>query len=224
MGAAFINNGAAQTPSLSGGSGAITSAIDMTGATFFSAVTVGNDFVSQISDSQGLTWVSHWINPTVVFVQAWYAVGAGDASHVFTADNAPRAAAIAVMGFSGVDQVSPGPDGENDNTGTGIVATGNFTPSSVDTLVTTFSAIRDTNGNPPAGYTLADYLTFISGQAYAVASAWKIFSGSPGTLNPSWTGFGDTFAVGAAGWVPEVGVNAGWEQLLSDRRNRMVIH
>jgi len=188
MAITFGQNKAAQGPTST--SDAVTAAADFSGCSLLVACTFANDGVAAISDTQGNTWETVTTESTSIFSRVSCVRNPSvSASQQFTASGANRFAAIAVLGFIGTS-TSAAVDGSNHGSdGTGFnVSTGAITPSASDVVVVSFSGGTSVD-QAPAGYTKKDDLDLIGGQAYGVASAYKIFVGSAGSPNLTWTGF-----------------------------------
>jgi len=191
MAITFGQKAAAQAPSVS--ADAVTSAADFSACSLLVGVTVANDAQSQISDSSSNTWETVTSQSNTIFSRVWCVRNPTvSATQTFTASGTNRFAGIAVLGFVGTDTASAVDTSITNFSASGVsLTTGSFSPAN-DVVVATFAAavINASTDGTPSAYTAGDKLDLASGQAYGVASAYKIYVGSPGALDIDWAGNG----------------------------------
>jgi len=191
MAITFVRKAAAQGPTSS--SDAVTSAADFSTCTLLVAITVANSGQSAISDSSSNIWETVTSQTNSVFSRVYCVRNPTvSASQTFTASGTNGFAGIAVLGFAGTSTSAAVDTSITNFSGTGAsLTTGSFSPSN-DVVVATFAAavVNASTDGTPSAYTAGDQLNIASGQAYGVASAYKIYSGSPGALDLDWAGNG----------------------------------
>ncbi len=216
--------------STGGSTGATTDAVDASTATFVVLAICYDSGATGVSvtDTSGKTWVARteWdgTGAHTPWVRIYDCVSTFTASHTFSVACTAGFASIAAIGFTG-NAASPADQQSGAFTTGGAALPGSVTPSEDNELLIT--AIGGSTGGVTyavgSSFTLLDTTALVGGQAYGLATGYKIQT-TAGAENPSWTGdTGDHIAAiityKAAGGG---GGGSNWGPMLAGQLNRIV--
>lgn len=189
------HHGAAQTPTLSGGSGASTNIGNTTGDTLLVVVVIENSgSVTPTDSTDGCaspcnTWVAvpNTAQTATIASKQWYVknptVGT---NHTIVAPNTNLAVAVAAIACSGTDTTANADQSTSANSVGNPINPGSITPTVDNEVVVTSHGGNSSTFSIDSPYTITDSLNFVAGQAYAVALAYNVQT-TAGATNPAWS-------------------------------------